>query len=237
MADKLITKVPENYEWEVHNLNAYADKKKALAEGKITELQLREFEYKYRESEEQREQRWRREHVMREMDIQNAQNYREFKENPKSFLTKMADMGRAVSEWWVRKPKKPVGKGRMWQSSITGQWFQEHKPDNKSQSVRQWLNAANNGQAFKGKKGFNPDTLKLDKPTPDMIFKSNEAKRERQQQKTRLLFEQTNNFGRGWHTTDRSMPGRGSGQAKQVQVTFSDKRVTAGGNKKTTKKK
>ena len=51
MADKLITKVPENYEWEVHNLNAYADKKKALAEGKITELQLREFEYKYRESD------------------------------------------------------------------------------------------------------------------------------------------------------------------------------------------
>jgi hypothetical protein len=33
------------------------------------------------------------------------------------------------------------------------------------------------------------------------------------------------------------MPGRGSGQAKQVRVTFSDKRVTAGGNKKTTKKK
>ena len=32
-------KVPENYEWEVHSLHAYADKKKAFAEGKITEIQ------------------------------------------------------------------------------------------------------------------------------------------------------------------------------------------------------
>ena len=33
-------KVPEGYEWEVHNLHAYAEKKKAFAEGKITRTQL-----------------------------------------------------------------------------------------------------------------------------------------------------------------------------------------------------
>ena len=48
MAKKIITKVPENYEWEIHNLHAYADKKAALARGEITEQDLKEFEFKYR---------------------------------------------------------------------------------------------------------------------------------------------------------------------------------------------
>ena len=232
-------KTPKDWKWEVHNLHAYQQKKEKFARGEISYDELQAFEMKYRESQDQREFRWKQHNQNVELHNQIVSDYQNWKTYGKDWLGRMLDKGRGllISKWWWRKPKKPVGKGRMWQSSITGQWFQEHKPDNKSQSVRQWLNAANNGQAFKGKKGFNPDTLKLDKPTPDMIFKSNEAKRERQQQKTRHLFEQTNNFGRGWHTTDRSMPGRGSGQAKQVQVTFSDKRVTAGGNKKTTKKK
>ena len=150
----------------------------------------------------------------------------------------MMDKGRQllISKWWWRKPKKPVGKGKMWQSSITGQWFQEHKPD-KSMSVRKWLDAANNGQAFKGKKNFNPDVLKLDKPTEDMILKSNEAKKKRQQERWDLILQETNNFGRGWHTTDRSRPGLGGGAPRQHRVTFSDERVYGGRNKKTTKKK
>ena len=88
MANKIITKVPENYEWEIHNLHAYADKKAALARGEITELELKEFEHQYRETEAQREARWRREHIMREMEIDNAKNYRDFKDNPKGFLSK-----------------------------------------------------------------------------------------------------------------------------------------------------
>ena len=63
-------KVPDNYEWEVHNLHAYADKKKAFERGEITLVQLREFEHQYMESEEQRAMRWRRDHVMRELDIE-----------------------------------------------------------------------------------------------------------------------------------------------------------------------
>ena len=57
-------KVPEGYEWEVHNLHAYAEKKKAFERGEITLTQLQEFEHQYRESAEQREWRWRREHIM-----------------------------------------------------------------------------------------------------------------------------------------------------------------------------
>ena len=57
-------KVPDNYEWEVHNLHAYASKKEKFAKGEITLLELQEFEHQYRESAEQREWRWRREHVM-----------------------------------------------------------------------------------------------------------------------------------------------------------------------------
>ena len=56
-------KVPENYEWEVHSLHAYADKKKAFAEGKITLAELQQFEYDHRETADQREWRWRREHI------------------------------------------------------------------------------------------------------------------------------------------------------------------------------
>ena len=41
----------------------------------------------------------------------------------------------------------------MVQNQITGQWHQEHKPD-KSMSVRAWLDAANTGNAFKGKKNI-----------------------------------------------------------------------------------
>ena len=56
-------RVPENYNWEVHNLNAYEELKKEVALGKKTLADLQEFEHKYKESAEQREWRWRREHV------------------------------------------------------------------------------------------------------------------------------------------------------------------------------
>ena len=75
----------------------------------------------------------------------------------------------------------------MKQSSITGGWSQEYVPD-KTRSVRDWLNAANHGEAFKGKKNVSPDTLKMNKPTPEMQRKSDEAKKKRQQEKWELIF-------------------------------------------------
>ena len=212
MANKLTTKVPENYEWEVHNLHAYADKKKAFAEGKISLIELQEFEHQYRETEEQREGRWKREHVMRELEIQNAKNYREFKENPKSFIRKMVDMGRHVSEWWIRRPKKPAGgPGKLKQHPITGAWQQEYRPS-KSMNMRAWLDAANQGKVMKH---MNPQGKSLDRqPTEEEKGISAEAKRTRGKKVWQWLLKETDNFGRGW--TDpkwgrlyKGEPGRG----------------------------
>lgn len=238
------TKMPTNMEWEIHSLHAYKDKKEAFAKGEISYDQLKQWEYEHRESQEQREFRWQQHHQNLELNKQIASDYQNWKHYGSSWLGQMMDKGRQllISKWWWRKPKKPVGKGKMWQSSITGQWFQEHKPD-KSMNVRKWLDAANHGQAFKGKKGFNPDVLKLDKPTEDMILKSDEAKKKRQQERWELILQETNNFGKGWHTTDRSRPGLGGGAPRQHRVTFSDPRVYGGRDKissikkKTTKKK
>ena len=238
------TKMPTDYEWEVHNLVAYQEKKEAFAKGEITYDQLQAFEMKYRESQDQREFRWQQHHQNMELQKQMASDYQQWKHYGKEWLGRMLDKGRGllISKWWWRKPKKPVGKGAMHQSPITGQWHQEHKPD-KSMRLRQWLDAANNGQAFKGKKDFNPEVLKLKKPTDDMIHKSNEAKKERAKQKWNLIMDATNNFGRGFQTLDRTPPGSGGGTPKKVRVTFSDPRVYGGRDKvsstkkKTTKKK
>lgn len=237
------TKMPTNYEWEVHNLVAYKEKREKFARGEISYDELQAFEMKYRESDEQREFRWQQHNHNVELKKQISSDYQNWKHYGADWLGRMLDKGRGllISKWWWRKPKKPVGKGAMHQSPITGQWHQEHKPD-KSMRLRQWLDAANNGQAFKGKKDFNPEVLKLKKPTEDMLLKSQEAKKERAKQKWNLIMDATNNFGKGFQTLDRTPPGTGGGK-KYNRITFSDPRVYGGRNKvssiekKTTKKK
>ncbi len=229
------TKMPTNYEWEVHNLVAYKEKREKFARGEISYDELQAFEMKYRESDEQREFRWQQHNHNVELKKQISSDYQNWKHYGADWLGRMLDKGRGllISRWWWRKPKKPVGKGKMWQSSITGEWFQEHKPD-KSMRVRQWLQAANTGNAFKGKKNFDPNTLKLNKPTEDMILKSNEAKKKRAQDKWKLIMDETNNFGRGWQTIDRTPPGTAGGKPRTVRVTFSDPRVYGGRDKSAT---
>ena len=209
--------MPDDWGWEVHNLHAYADKKKAFAEGKITLVELQEFENKYRESEHQREERWRREHIIRELEEQNKKNYRDFKDRPKEFLSKMADMGRAVSQWWWRKPKTPAGRGKMKQNPITGAWQQEYKP-NRSMNMRAWLDAANQGKVMPH---MNPQGKSLDRePTEQEIGISEEAKKTRATQVWEWLLNETDNFGRGWSGPKwgklyKGRPGRG-GRGRRV---------------------
>ena len=193
---KLPIKVPDSYEWEVHNLHAYADKKKAFAEGKITLDELREFEWKYRESEEQREGRWRREHVLRELENENAKNFRSFKENGKEFARKMFDMGRSISKWWYTKPKKAVpGKGKLVQHPVTGAWQQEYRP-NKSMRMKDWLAAADQGKVMRH---MNPNGTPLNRePTEQEKGISEEAKKARGKKVWEWLLNETDNFGRGW---------------------------------------
>ena len=218
---KLPTKMPDDWGWEVHNLHAYADKKKAFAEGKIKLEELQEFEMKYRESEQQREERWKREHVLRELAVENAKNFRDFKENGKAFARKMFDMGRGISKWWYTKPKTPAGKGKMVQHPITGGWQQEYRP-NKSMNMRAWLDAANQGKVMKH---MNPTGKSLDRePTETEKGISAEAKKERGRKVWDWLLGETNNFGRGW--TDhkcgklyKGRPGRGGSRPKVGKYT------------------
>ena len=214
---KLPTKMPDNWGWEVHNLVAYNNKKKQFAEGKITLLQLQEFENQYRESEEQRELRWKREHYLQEIASDNAKGFREFKENGKAFARKMFDMGRGISKWWYTKPKTPAGKGKMVQHPITGGWQQEYRP-NKSMNMRAWLDAANQGKVMKH---MNPTGKSLDRePTETEKGISAEAKKERGRKVGDWLLGETNNFGRGfndpkWGRLYKGRPGRG-GSAPRV---------------------
>ena len=215
--EKLPTKMPDNWGWEVHNLVAYNNKKKQFAEGKITLLQLQEFENQYRESEEQRELRWKREHYLQEIASDNAKGFREFKENGKAFARKMFDMGRGISKWWYTKPKTPAGKGKMVQHPITGGWQQEYRP-NKSMNMRAWLDAANQGKVMKH---MNPTGKSLDRePTETEKGISAEAKKERGRKVWDWLLCETNNFGRGfndpkWGRLYKGRPGRG-GSAPRV---------------------
>ena len=209
--------MPDNWGWEVHNLVAYNNKKKQFAEGKITLLQLQEFENQYRESEEQRELRWKREHYLQEIASDNAKGFREFKENGKAFARKMFDMGRGISKWWYTKPKTPAGKGKMVQHPITGGWQQEYRP-NKSMNMRAWLDAANQGKVMKH---MNPTGKSLDRePTETEKGISAEAKKERGRKVWDWLLGETNNFGRGfndpkWGRLYKGRPGRG-GSAPRV---------------------
>ena len=214
--------MPDDWGWEVHNLHAYAEKKKAFKEGKITLTELQEFEFKYRESEEQREQRWKREHVLQELAIENAKNFRSFKENGKEFARKMFDMGRGISRWWYTKPKTPAGQGKMRQHPITGAWQQEYRP-NKSMRMKDWLAAADQGKVMPH---MNPTGQSLNRePTEQEKGISEEAKKTRGKKVWEWLLGETNNFGRGW--TDpkwgklyKGRPGRGGGSAKVGKYTI-----------------
>ena len=219
---KLPVKMPDDWNWEVHNLHAYADKKKAFAEGKITLTELQEFEFKYRESEEQREERWKREHYLQNLALDNAKGFREFKENGKAFARKMLDIGRGISKWWYTKPKNPAGKGKMIQHPITGSWQQEYRP-NKSMRMKDWLAAADQGKVMPH---MNPTGQSLNRePTEQEKGISNEAKKTRGKKVLKWLLNETNNFGRGW--TDpkwgklyKGIPGRGGSTRKPGKYTL-----------------
>ncbi len=216
-----MSKVPENYEWEIHNLFTYEKRKRQLAAGEITQVQFEEFCMQYRETAEQREDRWRRDHIMAELATENAKNYRSFKENGREFAKKMADMGRGISKWWYTQPKKGAGKGKMVQNKITGSWQQEYKP-NTSMNMKAWLAAADQGKVMPH---MNPKGLPLNRqPTEEEKGISTEMKKKRQSKVWDWLLNETDNFGRGftdpkWGKLYKGRPGAGGRQRKAGQYT------------------
>lgn len=216
-----MSKVPENYEWEIHNLFTYEKRKKQLAAGEITQVQFEEFCMQYRETAEQRENRWRRDHIMAELATENAKNYRSFKENGREFAKKMADMGRGISKWWYTQPKKGAGKGKMVQNKITGGWQQEYKP-NTSMNMKAWLAAADQGKVMPH---MNPEGKPLNRqPTEEEKGISKEMKKKRQSKVWDWLLGETNNFGRGfdepkWGKKYKGRPGVGGRHRKPGKYT------------------
>ena len=216
------TEVPKDFNWEVHNLHAYEEKKKKFAAGLISLTELQEFEFKYRESEDQRAERWRREHVLKEIAEENANNFKKFKENGREFARKMFDMGRGISKWWYTKPKNPAGKGKMVQHPITGAWQQQYKP-NKSMNMKAWLAAADQGKVMRH---MNPEGKPLNRePTEEEKGISEQAKKKRGEKVWKWLLGETNNFGRGfddpkWGKIYKGAPGRGGRPRKIGKYTM-----------------
>ena len=216
------TEVPEDFNWEVHNLHAYEEKKKKFAAGLISLTELQEFEFQYRESEDQRAERWRREHVLKEIAEENANNFKKFKENGREFARKMFDMGRGISKWWYTKPKNPAGKGKMVQHPITGAWQQQYKP-NKSMNMKAWLAAADQGKVMRH---MNPEGKPLNRePTEEEKGISEQAKKKRGEKVWKWLLGETNNFGRGfddpkWGKIYKGAPGRGGHTRKIGKYTI-----------------
>jgi len=207
---KGLTKVPDSFEWKLVNLTAYEELKQKVAKGEKTLLDLKEFESKFRESADERERRWRREYYVKEVQMNHIKNYAEFKENPKAFMTKMANMGKWVSQWWIKRPKKAIGKGKIIRSSLDGSYRQEYKP-NKSMRMKDWLSAAEKGQVMGH---LNPKGIPLNrKPTDEEIEFSEKNKNARKQKVYDYLLKITENFGRGWTSPkwgrlDTSEPGK-----------------------------
>lgn len=205
--------LPKNYEWEVHNLHAYAELKEKVARGEKSLADLQQFEHDFKEGEDQREWRWRRENIMVELAQQNLKDYQEFKDNPKAFMKKAIEMRKAISEWWYRKPKSPTKTGgKMVQNKFTGAWHQEYKPS-RSTNMRTWLKAANEGKVMPQ---MNPRGIPLNrKPTKDEIEESNYKKSIRNRKIFDELIKVTNNFGKG-DSQPKRIPGKGAGRKNLI---------------------
>ena len=119
------TKMPDDWKWEIHSLHAYQKNKERLAKGKITLDDLRQWEYEHRESQDQREFRWKQHHQNIELQNQIISDYQNWKHYGSEWLGRMLDKGRQmlISQWWWRKPKKPVGKGKKDQNLLLWHYF------------------------------------------------------------------------------------------------------------------
>ena len=69
------TKMPDDWKWEIHSLHAYQKNKERFAKGEITLDQLRQWEFEHRESQDQREFRWKQHHQNLELNNQIISDY------------------------------------------------------------------------------------------------------------------------------------------------------------------
>jgi hypothetical protein len=199
---------------EVHDLHYRQELKDKVLKGELPASVLDEHFEKFKDSEQNREERFRRQVILKEMREKNIKDFQALKENPKGFLNKMKKLGQFISHWWYIRPNKNVGSGRLVQQ-IDGSWVQEYKPTS-TKNIKDWLKASDEGKVFlKTSKKFKPEFLKKYKrPTTEMEFISEEAKKQRQNIIWTKLLQMTNNFGRTFEDKRRGRPGYGINQVR-----------------------
>ena len=208
-------KLPNENEFkpEVHDLHHRRFLIDEVKKGNLPASVLDEHFEKFKDTEEDRERRWRRERILKELHEQDIKWFQESREDPKGFLKRMEKLGRWVTKWWFKRPPKSVGKGKLVQR-IDGSWQQEYKPDS-SKRLGKWLHDAEQGQVFKHSRKFNGEFLAKHKhPTDEIMYRATEAKKERKNILWNKMLKVTNNFGRGFDDIRRGRPGYGVNQVR-----------------------
>jgi hypothetical protein len=184
--------MPKDYAWEYHNPVAFEEAVAAEKAGKVGAVE--EYYSKYRESVEQREERWEKRFIEQAMNIKNIQDFQAWKDNPKEFFYKMQDLGRLIGKHWAVPPEKMTGPDAVQIQNLDGSWTEQYKPV-KSTRLDKWLES----------KKHLPD-----EPPKEYLEIAERVKRERLEQFWDWMYEVTDNFGRGFSVA-QTLPGVGQG--------------------------
>jgi len=188
------------------NRYGHAEMKKKYAKGEITLVQLQQYEHDFALDENIRQKNWQKRIIQKELQEKEIKDFQLFKENPKAFFRKMDELGMYWFRWWMQRPIKPMGSGKLKQHPITGQWIQEYKPK-KTMRMKKWLQAADSGNVMLH---MNPNRKPLNRmPTEEERLRSDAYKRKRESTIWQQVLNMTNNFGRGFDIKDKTRPGKG----------------------------
>ena len=193
--------MPKDYQWEHHNPLAFEEALQKEKQGHFGALD--EYYANYRESVEQREERWEKQFIRKELQISNIKDFEEYKKDPQSFIRKMGELGRVIGKHWSKPPIKPVGQGELKQN-LDGSWQQEYKPSS-STNMHKWLE----------KHSDLPNEL-----PEELKALGEEQRRDRLRKWWDMMYNVTNNFSRGDHIA-RTIPGQGMGEAPVKYTDYS----------------
>jgi len=193
-----------DFNWEHHNKDAEELAKKKLEQGDKSAWD--EYLSVYQESSEQRERRWADLWYEKEKFQRQLTDWKKFNENPDEFMRQAEKMEKHLSKWWFTIPKRVFGKGKL-HRTIVGGWWQEYQPS-KSMRMRDWLEASNKGAVFTNK--INKERVPVpETPNQEQLEKAKIAREEREYEWWKIMFDKTNNFGKGMNAP-LIKPGAGS---------------------------
>jgi hypothetical protein len=189
-------KMPNDYAWEYHNPVAFEEAVAAEKSGKVGAIE--EYHQRYRESVEQREERWERKFIEQALNLKNISDFQEWKQNPKEFFHKMQDLGRMIGKHWAVPPEKMTGPDAIQIQNLDGSWTEQYKPV-KTTRLNKWLD--------------NHKHLP-DEPPQHYIEISEQVKKENTERFWDWMYQITDNFGKGFKVA-QTLPGQGQSQVPQ----------------------